>query len=76
MHLKLPAVVLLCVCMMNGKCVGILYPCVELYVKLLQMVRVSAVLLLVSSSERLLSVWVKGFQTMHPTMSCKRTSKD
>lgn len=60
----------------NGKCVGILYPCVELYVKLLQMVRVSAVLPLVSSRQRLLSVSVKCFKTTQPTMSFFRVSKD
>lgn len=64
-HLKLPAVVLtVCVlmCMHEEREVcRFLYPCVELYVKLLQMVRVSAALPLVSSSQRFLSVGVKGF---------------
>lgn len=47
------------VCIKDRKCVGILYPCV--YVKLLQMLRVSAVLLLVSSTQGLLSK-VNAFQ--------------
>lgn len=47
------ACVCVCACIKDRKCVGILYPCV--YVKLLQMLRVSAVLLLVSSTQGLLS---------------------
>lgn len=53
-HSELPLGMCFFVCIKDRKCVGILYPCV--YVKLLQMLRVSAVLLLVSSTQGL---WVQ-----------------
>lgn len=56
---ELPLCMCFCVCIKDRKCVGILYPCV--YVKLLQMLRLCAVLLVVSSTQGLLSK-VNAFQ--------------
>lgn len=53
-HSELPLGMCFFVCIKDRKCVGILYPCV--HVKLLQMLRVPAVLLLVSSTQGL---WVQ-----------------